>query len=391
MTTTGEAVGIVRQPLFDDGRRVLGYEIRSEASVDVADVEALTGGARAWVHVTRQSLIDGDIPAGLPAGRTVVQLPAGIDAAPEVRDACADLRRRDYRVALDRVGPEDDFAPLLPYADYVSAPVRHLSQVMTRPAATVRRRRPPAFTAVDVHSYDEFDAACAAGSAAVQGDFIARPRLTARSNIPAAQFTWLRLVRALQDPDLSVIRLEELVKPDAAFCLRVMRAVNGAAFAQATRITSLRQALLLVGAGTVRDWATAWMVRQLGSAAPSELVAMASIRGRFCELLSRGALASTGGDGFLLGMCSLLDAILESPMDAILDHLPLCESNDAALRGVPNSQRGLLDAAIAWERGAWEGARIHAAGAGIDPSLLPGAYREAVTWMARVQEPAVAA
>lgn len=224
-----------------------------------------------------------------------------------------------------------------------------------------------------------------------QGEFIARPKLTATSQLKANKATYLRLLNALQNPDLSVIELEELLKPDAAFCLRVLRAVNGAAYAQQTRISSMRQALLLVGVGTVREWASARALSQVGHGVPGELIAMASIRGRFCELMTRGSIASTGGDGFLLGMCSLLDAILESPMAAVLDHLALCEANDAALRGEHNGQRALLDSAIAYEHGQWAESRRLAAGAGLDSTLLPAAYNGAISWMARFQEVVAAA
>lgn len=390
METSQQTAGAVRQPVFDVQRGLLGYEVRSEGDVNPEQLSQLAGQHRAFVRVTRESLLDSTCET-LPSATTTVQLPGSIDSAPEVRDRCADLRRQGFQVALEDADPSGAHASLMPYLDVLSAPVVRVQALVHRPAFDIRPRREMPVFASAVDSTEDFEQAAIAGCQGFQGDFIARPKLTATSNIPAARLTWLRLVQALQDPDLSIVRLEELMKPDAALCLRVMRAVNSAAYAQATRITSLRQALMLVGTATIREWATMWTMAQFSQTSPAELVVMASVRGRFCELMTRGSIASTGGDGFLLGMCSLLDAILQTPMDAVLQHLPLCASNDAALRGESNGQRALLDAVIAYEHGQWEQSRRLAAGAGLDATLLPAAYQGAISWMARFQEVAAAA
>lgn len=390
MGTNGESVMVARQPLFDAQRHVLGYEIRSEAAVAGDRVDMLTGGRPAFVPLSREALLAHQVD-GFRAEQVILQLPGDIDPTPDVREACADLRRQGFRIALDRYVPGNDLSPLMRYVDFLTTEVSGAQAVAGRPVASLRPTHQPSIVAVGVDTVQDFEAMRGVGCASFQGEFIARPKLTATSNLPANRATYLRLLSALQNPELSVIELEELLKPDAAFCLRVLRAVNGAAYAQQARISSMRQALLLVGVGTVREWATAWSLSQVGHGVPSELVAMASIRGRFCELMTRGSIASTGGDGFLLGMCSLLDAILESPMPAVLKHLSLCEANDAALRGEHNGQRALLDSAIAYEHGQWEESRRLAAGAGLDPTLLPAAYNGAISWMARFQEVVAAA
>lgn len=385
METIGEPVVATRQPLFDAQRRVLGYQVRSETALNSAGLALLAGRRRVFVPISTDALVERRVE-GLTAGQVVLQVAGDIDPTPEVRDACADLRRAGFQIALDHFAPDEAGSPLIRYADFVTAEASVARAVMHRPVRTLRPGHQPSVVAVGVDTVDQFDETVALGCAAFQGDFIARPRLTATSNIPARHITQLRLLRALQNSELSMVELEELVKPDAALVLRVMRAVNSAAYAQQTKISSVRQALMLVGTSTIREWVMAWTMDEFSHSAPSELVLMATIRGRFCELMSKGSYASTGGDGFLLGLCSLLDAILHSPMEAVLKHLPLCESNAAALLGEHNGQRALLDSAIAWERGAWEQSRRLAAGAGLDPVLLPAAYNGAIAWMARFQE-----
>jgi EAL and modified HD-GYP domain-containing signal transduction protein len=121
----------------------------------------------------------------------------------------------------------------------------------------------------------------------------------------------------------------------------------------------------------------------LNERAHPEVIDMASIRARSCELL---AMRQTGPEaasaGFLLGMCSMLDAILARPMEAVLSQLPLPKETQAALRGEDTQARRLLDCAIAYERGEWDRCLELAHKAGFDPTALPAAHRDALKWSA---------
>jgi EAL and modified HD-GYP domain-containing signal transduction protein len=80
---------------------------------------------------------------------------------------------------------------------------------------------------------------------------------------------------------------------------------------------------------------------------------MSTVRGRCCELLAGTDRADAGAQSFLVGMCSLLDAILECPLDAALAELPLAPATRAALLGEDNQYRRVLDAVIAYEAAEW--------------------------------------
>ena len=107
---------------------------------------------------------------------------------------------------------------------------------------------------------------------------------------------------------------------------------------------------------------------------------MAIVRGRTCEIVAAEDPSSSFGDGLLLGMSSLLDAILEMPIAHVLDHLPLPEATDAALRGENNKSRRLLDAVIAYEQGGWDRCMNLSADAGMERLVVPFAYGKALQW-----------
>jgi EAL and modified HD-GYP domain-containing signal transduction protein len=204
------------------------------------------------------------------------------------------------------------------------------------------------------------------------------------------QVTLLRLLRALNDPDLSIGELEGLVKHDAALCFRILRAVNSAAAARRNTVFSMHDALLLLGRDMVRRWASIWTVAGLNAGAHGELVVMSTVRARLCELLAASAPCGVdSGEAFMLGMCSLFDTILGRPMTELLAELPLGDETRRALAGGASTSRTILDCVVAYERGEWEKCETLARQARVNPQVLPGAFLEAIRWAGELREPEV--
>lgn len=397
-----DQVFIARQPILDRAGRVCAYELlfRASATASAAGqvsaqasasvfsdavlafgLDAITHGRPAYINVTRELLLKG-IPAGLPPGRVVIELLETIEADDDVLAACVDLRRAGYQIALDDFTLTDRTAGLVPLADIIKVDFRGAGDRAAREQiAAAGRAHGLVLLAEKVETLDEFDAAAAEGFNYFQGYFFGRPVTQVATPVPAHQIGYFRMLRALQDPDLSLQKLETLVKHDASLCFRVLRAVNSAACGQTTHVESIRQALVLIGADAVRRWVSLWVLAGLNERAHPEIVDMASVRARCCEIL---AAQRSGPDlapaGFLMGMCSLLDAILARPMDTLLEQLPLPPNIQAALRGEDTDLRRLLDCVIAYERGQWERCLALAARVGIRPAALPAAHREAMRW-----------
>jgi EAL and modified HD-GYP domain-containing signal transduction protein len=138
--------------------------------------------------------------------------------------------------------------------------------------------------------------------------------------VPAQHVAGLRLLHALHNPELTILELEDLVKHDPALCFLILRTINSAAYALRTSVQSIHDALVLLGRDTVRRWAALWSLAGLSKDAHAELLTMATVRARCCELLGASTdKAGAAADGFLVGMCSLLDAILEQPMPKLVE------------------------------------------------------------------------
>jgi EAL and modified HD-GYP domain-containing signal transduction protein len=215
-----------------------------------------------------------------------------------------------------------------------------------------------------------------------QGYYFCRPT-TLNGGAPAAsRLASARLLVALNKPNVSVIDVEDLIKHDASLTYRVLRCINSAAFAIRCEIKSIRQALVLLGLDQVRKWASVWALAGLNGGATAELVRMAVVRARACELLATRLVgAEDASEYFLLGLCSLLEAMLGQPMTSLVTELPLSANVRCALLGEANNEaRQLLDAVTAHERGHWDESCALAASLSLPGDAVPAAYADALTW-----------
>jgi EAL and modified HD-GYP domain-containing signal transduction protein len=395
-----EGVYVARQPILQVAGSVFGYELlyRADATAtscrgsrDLAaarvlndavltlGLERLTGGRRAFVNVTRQLLLS-DLASLLPAPAVVLEVLEDVEVDAEVIAACRHLRDQGYAIALDDFVPGSGADALLPFAKYVKLDVLALSSSERR---RIQRSLPPTIVVVaeKVETEDAFREAQAAGCTLFQGYYFCKPATFTAGAVSARRLAYARLLSALNRPGVGISEIEDLIKHDASLTVRVLRCINSAAFGIRREVTSIRQALVLLGLDQIRKWASVWALAGLNEGASFELVTMAILRARSCELLAQDLKGADGSsEYFLLGLCSLLEGMLGIPLAEAVDQLPLSDTVRKALIGEGNGARCVLDAVIAYERGEWDEAEQMAVSAGIAPDRLPLAYADALKW-----------
>jgi EAL and modified HD-GYP domain-containing signal transduction protein len=391
---------IARQPILDEHGRVFGYELLYRAALGDAScsieselasasvltsamldigLDTLTGGRLAFLNVTASLVIE-HIDVLVPPGNVVLELLETIDVSPELVEACRKLRAKGYQLALDDFVTGSPSEALLPFASFVK--VDMLTTSAQDAAALAKRLRPLGVTmlAEKVETREVHEQTRAAGYTLFQGYYFCKPITQTGAAIPAHQLAYMRLLAALTKPNLGMLELEELVKQDVSLTLRVLRFVNSAAVPTRTEIGTIRQALILIGIGPIRKWASVWCLAGLNPGATPELATLSLVRARSCELIGEHDRGLDPSELFLIGLFSLLDVMLSRAMVNALENLPLSRSTEEALLGGDNRERAILSAVIAYESGAWDHASDFAARAGIDPSVLPAAYTAALRW-----------
>src|SRR4030095_4735515 len=130
--------------------------------------------------------------------------------------------------------------------------------------------------------------------------------------------------------DVSFEDLERIISSDVGLSLKLLRYVNSAFFALPRTVSSVREALSLLGVRTVRRWATVMAISAIPDV-PDELVALALRRARVCEMLAGSALPQARETLFAIVVFSVADALIAAPMAEVLDSLPFTDEIQTAL------------------------------------------------------------
>jgi EAL and modified HD-GYP domain-containing signal transduction protein len=146
-----------------------------------------------------------------------------------------------------------------------------------------------------------------------------------------------------------------------------------------SEIHSVRHALTILGERDLRRWVRLVATVGAGQDRPSDLVLSALVRGRFGELLAP-AVAHGNSDLFLMGLLSLIDAMLEIPMQDILERISLDHATKTVLLGEPSPLQPVFQLILAHESGHWEKAAKLSRSLGLDPESVAEQYWEAQQW-----------
>jgi c-di-GMP-related signal transduction protein len=240
-----------------------------------------------------------------------------------------------------------------------------------------------------VETREAFQEALKAGYDYFQGGFFRKPLALSTGNVPENKVNLLHMINALLSPNVDFDEVEKIIKRDVVLSYKLLQYVNSAFFGLGTKVKSVMHAMTLLGLYDVRRWATLLAMAGIANDKPNELLVQSLLRGKFCELLAvRTTLAKRNQSLYFAGMFSLLDAVVDRPVEQALEFLPMEEDVKAALLGEANPVRGFLDYVLAYEAGDWDA--LTDKGAGVVPPETdpPALYLEAVQYAVRSFEAA---
>lgn len=392
---------VARQPILDREEKVFGYELlfrdgmenafggdcdeASRATLDrslVMGLDVLCDGRRAFINCTRDTLIKGLVTL-LPSASTVVEVLETVPGDPDVIAACQKLKDSGYTIALDDFVADDKREVLAEMADVIKVDMKLTTD--TQRAAIVQKYGPRRhrLLAEKIEKRCEFTQARDQGFVYFQGFFFRRPEKLKTHDLPSNRLNYLRMLQEVSHPELDVPALERLIKGEASICYRLLRYLNSPVFGLKNEIRSVRHALSMLGEREVRRWVRLVAAVGAGQEKTSDLVLSALVRGRFGELL-QPLVPHGDSDLFLLGLLSLLDAMLEMPMSDVLDLVPLDHETKEVLLGKPSALRPIYQLMLAHESGEWEAAAELSARFQLDSGEVAGYYWHAQQWAREV-------
>ncbi len=392
-----------RQPIVNRQQQIIGYELlfRLNKAAKTAEFQSdlqagtsvlvntlsnmgtewLVGSKLAFLNV-ESPMLESNFLELLQPQRVVLEILESVQATPEVIARARELRGQGFGIALDDFDLNGSTAAFLDVANYVKLDIQQLGLPRSLELSRELRKYPVLQVAEKVETKAEFKTCFDAGFDCYQGYYFAHPETLSAKVINPAYASILNLLNMLRN-NAEIKDIEDALKRDVALSFKLLRYINSAGFGLSCEIHSFRHAVTILGYQKLYRWLTLLLVTAGSeSNTPPALMKTAITRGRFVELIGQNFLDGHDRDNlFVVGVFSLLDVMLDMPMDKVLDSLLLPETITDALLERSGIYGGFLCLAEACEDPDLDRVETLAEQLHIPAEMLNKAHIAALAWV----------
>ncbi len=387
---------IARQPILRRDQKIFGYELlfratRKSTQANVIDeddattqviinsfadlgLETIVGENKAFINLTKNFII-GKNPLPFPPDKVVLEILENITIDAALIGAVKAMKERGYMLALDDVADIKSVLPLLPYVQFVKIDMMRLERGNLPSILSVTKKYHVNTIAEKIETQEDFHYCANLGCDLFQGFFFCKPNIVEGKRLESSRLILLRSLASLQDPKVDYAYLEHIIAQDTSLGYKLLRLVNSAQYGLSVEVKSLRQAISLIGTTYLRGWMSLLLMASLDNK-PHELTHLALTRARMAELLSKHLSEGQPEQYFMVGLFSVLDALMDMPMVRVLEYLPLNENVCQALLNHQGRLGRIIQAIIAYEQGEID----QILNLKIQPEIINKIYLETLLW-----------
>ncbi len=388
---------LARQPIYDADLKVFAYELlyrateENQAPSDLGDeatytvlvnalteigLDALVGQHYAFINFTRAFIV-GHNPLPFTGGNVVIEVLEDVPADQEVIEGTMRLSKLGHKIALDDFVYNEEMHRLLQQTDIVKLDVTQLSYEEIKEHIEIIRNYGVKLLAEKVETQEDFERYRELGFNYFQGFFFCKPKMVSQKRVPMNQLALTQLLAKLNEPDVGVEELEKIIGTDVALSYKLFRYVNSAFFSLPSKMESLRQVIVYLGLKTIKQWAIVLTLSKIEDK-PNELLVTALVRAKMCEQLSHIHQTGQQNAMFIVGLFSLLDALLDMPMEEILEKLHLTDQIKQAILTHEGKYGEILSRVIAYEQARWD--EVACFDDSEDDCPIQQSYLNAISW-----------
>jgi c-di-GMP-related signal transduction protein len=391
-----------RQPILNVDKSLFAYELLFRNSLEnvfpkIDDNEAtskmieglhlnlglenLTQGKLAFINFTYESLING-FALMLPKEQIVVEILETVTPDKKLLEVCRELKDKGYILALDDYEHASVWLNFFPYIDiikidYQLSTVKQLQQI----TQAIKPYKHIKLLAEKIETHEEYQHAIEIGCVYFQGYFFSKPEVIKSVTFSPTQYSLMNLIAEMNmpDPDLGIIT--RAFESDVNLSFKLLRYAQSPLFKKNNKIESIKQALVVLGQEEIEKFVSLLFTAQFSVNKPQELIKMSLVRARFCELIvslpNQPALQSSG---FLVGLFSLLDAMVDTEMPELMDKLPISQQIKDVILLRKGQQAKYLTLCGSFEQAQWQEANDLCVSMGIDGEQTVDIFQQAQIW-----------
>jgi EAL and modified HD-GYP domain-containing signal transduction protein len=406
---------VARQPIFGLSKQVYGYELLYRNSLDQncfdeninADeassrtilnsfveigLSKLTSGRKAFVNFT-EHLLEEMVPLILPKEILVVEILETIQPTPEILESCRALKEAGYTIALDDFIICEENYPFLEFADvikvdFITTTLQDIYAFVTLlPQITAFRSQPICLLAEKVEDFQTYQIAVEMGFQLFQGYYFSKPVIVSGKTLSPLVINQYRVLALANTDEIDFPKMARLISKDVALSFRLLKIVNSAYFSPGRKIRGILHALVSLGSKEIRKWAALLCVMGDPEDSMPELTRMALIRAYFLGAIAPKVNMGNQSEALhLLGLFSLIDVMMECPMNEVLAQIQLEDSITYPLLEQCGKSWDLLSMVIEYEHGDFQGAARISQQYNLEPMILGRAYMDAIDYVTLLEQ-----
>lgn len=396
-----QEIYIGRQPIYTRKLELFAYELlhranessneagtldQNQATTDVVlntllgfGLDQLVGRKKAFINLPR-SFVVGELPLPFSKEQVVLEILEDIKADEAVINAVRNFAQQGFEIALDDFIFHEDLRPLVEVSRIIKIDVLSLPRERVREHVAILRDYDVQLLAEKVETHDDYEFARELGFDYFQGYFLCRPKIITGHSIPTNKLAVLRLLAKLQDPETTIKPLADLISQDISLSYKLLRSLNSAYYGLSKPIESIHHAIVYLGLQQIKRWVSLITLSSIPDK-PSHLMVVATTRAKMCESLGE-ILGENKESCFTVGLFSVLDALMDTPMKKALANIPLTPDISQALLKHEGTLGRILDGVLAYEQGQWE----KVDNLNIAPKQLTESYINSVSWAEEISQ-----
>lgn len=390
-----------RQPILDRDKALYGYELLFRDGVDNAfpdidgdeatskmvegsqfafDLGDFLGDKPGFINFTLDTLLK-KYPSMLPREQVVIEILETIQPGKRLLAECQQLKEEGYTLALDDYEHKNVWRHFYPYIDIIKIDFRSTNFEQIEEIKQAIADFPHIkLLAEKVETNAEFQQALEQGFSYFQGYFFSRPEMMQTRALSPSQFTLAELLYETSKAEMDLVAIAEVFKRDVTLSYKLLRYSNSSIFKRRAEIETIKHALVVLGQAELKKFLSLLFTAQISTDKPAELMRLAMTRANFAESLAALGQNIALEKAFLTGMMSLMDAILDEPIESVMEKLPLANEIKDALIHNTGLLATYLNLIKCYETANWKEASGIIEALSLDPDKVPDAYHHAVQW-----------
>lgn len=397
-----------RQPILHADKSLYAYELlfrdglensfpdinHNEATAKMVEglqfnlgLETLTQDTLAFINFTHDSLLNG-YPLMLPKEQIVVEILETVTPGKKLLKACIELKQKGYLIALDDYVHQKVWRHFYPYIDIIKIDYQDSTEQQILEIVDAIKDFPDIkLLAEKIETHSEYQQALAYGCCYFQGYFFSKPEVIKSIVLTPSQLAIAKLMGEMAKEEPNISQITQAFESDVSLSFKLLRYAQSPIFKRSGQIETIKQAIVLLGQNELRRFISLLFTAQFSEGKPAELTLMSLSRAHFCEQLTAHTNQTHGvPSAFLVGLLSLLDAMLDADISKLMEKLPLCQSIKDSIVLRRGEQASFLMLCEFFEKGQWPQAEDLCQQLKIDVNTAAEIFHHSQIWATERQQ-----